>query len=580
VVGDPLDSSTAASVFGGLRRRFLALPGGMIRLFRMDRPAFRTIVLHELAHLRNRDVGRTYYAVSVWLAFLAVGLLPFVVVTTWRGGGGFGLATSWRIGLLAVLVYLTRNALLRSRELYADARAGTVESEAALVGVLKRLAPVPQWRAGVGVHPPPELRLRALRDPVAVLRPSLGEAVALGTVTSVLYAAVTDALTLVADLRPSVQWWAALVVAPLAVGVLGLTVWRYSVAAGSGGSSGRTVAVGLAFGCGLLIGEAFSVFAAASATGPVAPWSVPVPGQPSVTAFGLPWSAVVLAGSAFFTWWLATSAEAWRDLRPAGRDGATVVSYLAAAGFAWVVWLGVLFALRDGSPVIESVGAEWTAVREAVSARFWDGPLPVWVLVHPLVDDVLLQPLVAATFVVLWGYPLAGLVIRSRRAGRVASSVRVAVLGGTVAGLAFLPLLLALRLALRSVLTPELRALPQLPDALYIWTLIVALGLQAVVSAVVAARVTDLVVAHALLAASIAGFLAAVGALGATAIASCAPIFAVRVDPAGCGAVQLEVSDLHSVVQFMIGGALLAIPAAAAVHIVRTASDRSRTIEA
>jgi hypothetical protein len=154
------------------------------------------------------------------------------------------------------------------------------------------------------------------------------------------------------------------------------------------------------------------------------------------------------------------------------------------------------------------------------------------------------------------------------------------VLGGTVAGLAFLPLLLALRLALRSVLTPELRALPQLPDALYIWTLIVALGLQAVVSAVVAARVTDLVVAHALLAASIAGFLAAVGALGATAIASCAPIFAVRVDPAGCGAVQLEVSDLHSVVQFMIGGALLAIPAAAAVHIVRTASDRSRTIEA
>jgi Zn-dependent protease with chaperone function len=568
LVGDPLDSSTTALAFGGWGRRLLALQGGMIRLFSVDRPAFRAIVLHELAHLRNRDVGRTYYAVSVWLAFLAVGLLPFVVVTVLSDAARYGLASSWRILLLAGLVYLTRNALLRSRELYADARAGITEPEAALATVLRRLSPIPRWRAGVGVHPSPELRLRALTDPVVVLRPALGEALALGVVTSVLYAAVTGLVTLVAELRPSVQWWGALVVSPLAVGILGLIVWRYTVAVGVVRSVGRTVTLGLAFGCGLLIGEAVSVFGASSATGPVAPWFVAAPGQPSVIAFGLPWVGAVLASSAFFTWWLGASAAAWRDLGPTGRRGVTVTLSLVAAGFVWVVWLGALFALRDGSAVIGDVSAQWTAVRERISAVFWAGPLPVWVLLHPLVDDVLVQPLVGATFIVLWGLPLVALLIRSRRAGRQASSIRYAVLAGIVAGLAFLPLLLALRLVLRSILAPELRAVPQLADALFVWTLVLALSVQIVASVVVAAQAKELAVAHALLAASISALLMAAGALGATVIASCAHVFAVRVDPATCGEVLPGLSDAHMAVQFMVGGALFVIPAAMVTQAV------------
>jgi Peptidase family M48 len=590
VVGDPLDSSTAALVFGGLGRRFLALPGGMLRLFQVDRPAFRTIVLHELAHLRNRDVGRTYYALSIWVAFLAVGLLPFVAVTALPGGGQFGLATGWRVALLVGLVYLTRNALLRSRELYADARAGTVEPKAALANVLGRLSPVPRWRAGVGVHPSPELRLHVLRDPIVALRPSVGEALALGMVTSVLYAAITTTLTGVADLRPSVTWWAALAVAPLAVGVLGLGVWRYTAAVAAVTSACRTAALGLGFGCGLLMGESLSVFTAASAAGPVAPWYVPAADQPSVTdfglalaaeleqpsatVFGLPWVVAVLASSSFFAWWLGAGAGAWRDLRPDRRQSGTVMLFLAVAAFVWVVWLGALFALRDGSPLIELLEAERTAAREAVSALFWEGPFPVRVLRHPLVWSVLIQPLVAATVIVLWAYPLMALLIRNRRAGGQASSIRYAVHAGTLAGLAFLPLLLALRLVLRSVLTPELRALAQLADALYVWTLILALSVQIVVSAVVAARVTELAVPLALLAVSISALLAAAGALGATVIASCAHVFAVRIDPAGCSWVRLGLSELYMAIEFMVGGALLAIPAAAAVQVIKRTRRR------
>jgi hypothetical protein len=352
------------------------------------------------------------------------------------------------------------------------------------------------------------------------------------------------------------------------VGVLGLGVWRYTVAVGAAGSAGRTAGLGLGFGCGLLIGEALSVFTATSATGPVTPWFVPAPGQPSASVFGLPWVVAVLASSAFFAWWLGVGAGAWRDLRPAHRQSWIVMLFLAAAGFVWVVWLGVLFALRDGSPVIELLSAEWAALREAVAARFWEGPLPVWVLLHPLVDDVLVQPWVAATVILLWAHPLAALLIRNRRAGRQTMSVRYALLAGTLAGLAFLPLLLALRLVLRSVLAPELRALPQLSDALYVWTLILALSVQIAASAVVAARVTELAVPHALLAASISALLAAAGALGATVIASCAHAFAVRVDPAGCGQVLPGLTDLLMAVQFLVGGALLVIPTAMAIQAI------------
>jgi Zn-dependent protease with chaperone function len=73
---NPLDGSNLALAFGTGRRRRVALAGAVALRFHTDPDAFRTVVLHELAHIRNGDVGLAYLTLSIWWAFLATALLP------------------------------------------------------------------------------------------------------------------------------------------------------------------------------------------------------------------------------------------------------------------------------------------------------------------------------------------------------------------------------------------------------------------------------------------------------------------------------------------------------------------------
>ena len=72
---------------------------------------------------------------SLWYAFLLVSVLPFAVVVADEGLGTI-LSLSWRMLALALLVYLTRNAVLRAREVYADVRASVPDGEQ---GALRRI---------------------------------------------------------------------------------------------------------------------------------------------------------------------------------------------------------------------------------------------------------------------------------------------------------------------------------------------------------------------------------------------------------------------------------------------------------
>lgn len=45
-----------------------------------DPSAFRAVMLHELAHLRNRDVDKTYFTIGIWRAFVVVALIPFLIL--------------------------------------------------------------------------------------------------------------------------------------------------------------------------------------------------------------------------------------------------------------------------------------------------------------------------------------------------------------------------------------------------------------------------------------------------------------------------------------------------------------------
>src|SRR5262249_38985388 len=60
--------------FGRVGRRYVRLNAGLTACHTTDPALFRAVVLHELAHLRNRDVDQAYLARAIWWSFLALAL--------------------------------------------------------------------------------------------------------------------------------------------------------------------------------------------------------------------------------------------------------------------------------------------------------------------------------------------------------------------------------------------------------------------------------------------------------------------------------------------------------------------------
>ena len=60
---EPADASAGGLAFGHPGRYSVAIGGGLVVKQAADPPAFRAVVRHELAHIRNRDVGITYFTI-------------------------------------------------------------------------------------------------------------------------------------------------------------------------------------------------------------------------------------------------------------------------------------------------------------------------------------------------------------------------------------------------------------------------------------------------------------------------------------------------------------------------------------
>src|SRR5262249_10235084 len=135
-------------------RPMIQINAGLVPLFLTDRTTFRVVVLHELAHVKNRDIGKTYYTVAVWRTFLLVAFVPFVLLNVFPdliiGPDRWAftdlssdLIRSMKVQsfvsvvALTALIFLTRAAVLRSREHLADATAVAHGGEA-LAAILSR----------------------------------------------------------------------------------------------------------------------------------------------------------------------------------------------------------------------------------------------------------------------------------------------------------------------------------------------------------------------------------------------------------------------------------------------------------
>lgn len=71
--------SRSPRVFGRRGKYYLFLPYGFLILFETDRKRFHATLLHELAHVYNRDAGKYYFVRSAVSAFVGICLLPFVL---------------------------------------------------------------------------------------------------------------------------------------------------------------------------------------------------------------------------------------------------------------------------------------------------------------------------------------------------------------------------------------------------------------------------------------------------------------------------------------------------------------------
>ena len=206
---------------------------------------------------------------------------------------------------MTLFVYLTRNAVLRAREVYADVRASTSE------GVAPALAKVlgGDERAGaalvnrvIGLHPAPSARLRALEDPRGLFSLGTFEAFGAGIAATIAFAEVVTLVDFFAVEALSTMWISALVFAPLAVGVVGLGTWRSTFGALAAGARPRgSWRLALALGVGFLVGQHFSLTAALGPDPTIIsskPWSLEIL-----------WTLVLLVGLGLFVAWIATSAS-------------------------------------------------------------------------------------------------------------------------------------------------------------------------------------------------------------------------------------------------------------------------------
>jgi Zn-dependent protease with chaperone function len=541
-VWNPLNPSPGGLAFGRPGRYYVALSGGLVTTFYTDRPAFRAVVLHELAHLRNRDVAKTYFTVAIWWAFVLVGVLPFLVSLVDEGADTvFDLG--WRLAAMTLFVYLTRNAVLRAREIYADVRASTSEGVSpALARLLGGMsAPKrPLLNRVVGLHPAPEERLRALEHPRGLFGLGTFEAFGAGIAATIAFAEVVTLVDFFALETLSTMWISALVFAPLAVGVVGLGAWRATFGALATGSRARgSWRLGPALAAGFLVGQHLSLTAALSPDPTiisVRPWTLEVL-----------WAVVLLVGLGLFVAWITTSAAVWLPVAASSRSPAWASALgVVVAGGVLAVFMGIFFLLRATKDAIEVSTSGTAEFHDFVSEAVWAGPSALFQFV---MDPQLLwyseRPPVWVALVAVWAFPLAAAFVRRGPAvarwatldGRGLSlpSAELRVGRAAAIGLAGAVAAYLLPLVLRAGIHAGVAESTRDEDAFLLgyayWSVVLALVCQALVAAIAAALTRDAAVVHGLFAAVLTGLGGVAAIITHPSIGSCVDVVSLRQSP-------------------------------------------------
>ncbi len=181
---------TSGQAFGFQGNFTIRLDGGL-RVWQRLKPGwFCAIVLHELAHIANGDIWRSYFAEALWKAAIVFSIAPLVLGVcniTARGlfasflrSGAIGYfevllnALPIAFGLFfqtvvtIIVVAAIRARLLRTREIYADWRATLWGAGNSLKEIFQESVEKEKKPSGFGLwrlHPTAAERLVALNQP-------------------------------------------------------------------------------------------------------------------------------------------------------------------------------------------------------------------------------------------------------------------------------------------------------------------------------------------------------------------------------------------------------------------------------
>jgi len=354
----PLNVRLSAFAFGRPGRRFVAISGGAAVAAVRKPAAFDSVILHELAHIKNRDIDQAYLAVAIWRAFVVAALLPMAVLLIFTSVLGEPQQLIWRVAVMALIVYSLRNAILRSREFDADARARQLDPRTALGTALASLPARTgrrAWHLG-GTHPSGQERAAALLDPAPLYRFGFWDGLAVGLVAALGASATHEIVTLLTTVIGVRYVVMAIIFAAFAGPAVAVAMWRRQLVEADTG-----VVTGWAAGLGLGLGLALGPVIALSGAYSTALW----PDHPSLAAFGVlaVWTGFVVLTFTPFPVWIGHWADAWQQRAdPAAPRVPTRGAMIAAAVAAWIVMaIGLYFTLSnfvsiDGST---SAAAEW-----------------------------------------------------------------------------------------------------------------------------------------------------------------------------------------------------------------------------
>jgi Zn-dependent protease with chaperone function len=524
LVWQPLNAACSGLAFGRVGRHYVGLTGGLVTRFYTDQAAFRAIVLHELGHLRNADVDKTYFTIAVWWAFVVGALLPFALVGIVTRSPGSTLGLGWRVLALGVLVYLTRNAVLRAREAYADVRASAWEgSSGALRRVVHGLPDTPSnfLRRFIALHPKPAEREALISRPEPLFRIGFWEAFATGLAVAIAFPTIESILSLLTTgmtnsiLYVSINQMTYLLVgallAPLVVGVVGLGTWRANFAAAAQRHASPDVSrMALGLGAGAIVGLWLALPAALDSSN-----------QPSGAQLfaslvvDTAWSVVLLTTLFLFLRWMLGAAAAWLGhsiTRASPRPNYVVALIVGSALLAG--WFAVLFLAHDILHTAVANGFDPASIGVALTVVFGG----IFILAeHPLTLLALLG---------IWAYPAMASVLR--RDGPVSSwlflesaarppvwstGARFQFRRGLLLSLAtaggFLVLVFVLRLGMVAFVPSTFRSQDEYKIMLFTVQVGLAVLMQALAAAVAARRFAWLSAIHGIYVAFIAAVLMA-----------------------------------------------------------------------